>query len=85
MNDVTQLKKKQQHIDINKLLEGKRDTPAKLWNINPNKNMQQKSNSVYHCTKIADTSPKKSIQPSKIDLDKGNPERKLLHMAKCHI
>ena len=54
LNHITKLKRIRHLIDINTVLEGKRDNTTKLWNINLD-NSTQLSNSVYHCTKIADT------------------------------
>ena len=54
LNDITKLKRVQNLININTLIQGTRDTSTKLWNINLNNN-KETANSVYHCTKIADT------------------------------
>ena len=53
LNDITKLKRIEQLINLNTILEGKRNHTTKLWNINLESAHQ--SNSVYHCTKLGDT------------------------------
>ena len=53
-NDITKLKRVQNLININTLLQGTRDTITKLWNRDLYKPIEA-ANLLYHCTKIADT------------------------------